>query len=66
VTTTVTVAVAPLANGVGRLQVIGGGAAEQAVPALGVIDTTAMLAGHVSVRTTLLAADGPLLETVVV
>ncbi len=55
-----------LVNGVGRLHVIGGGAAVQVVPALGVIETTVIPAGHVSVKTTLLAGDGPLLKTVAV
>ena len=36
----------------------------QVVPTLGVIDTTAMLVGHVSVKTTLFAADVPLFVTV--
>ena len=47
--------------------VIGGGAAVQVVPALGVIETVEKLVvDQVSVKTTLLAADGPLFETVIV
>jgi hypothetical protein len=62
----VTVAVMALVNGVGSVQVIGGGAAVQDVPELGVMETTDMLAGQVSVRDGLFAGEGPLLKTVVV
>jgi hypothetical protein len=64
VTTTATVAVAPLAKGVGSVQEIGAVPA-QVVPPLGVTDTRVNpAAAQVSARTTLFAGEGPLLLTV--
>ncbi len=64
VTTTAMVAVAPLAKGVGRVQLIGP-VPTQVVPALGVTETKVNPAGaSVSVSVTVFAGDGPLLVTV--
>jgi hypothetical protein len=63
VSITATVAVAPLANGVGRVQVIGP-VPVQVVPALGVVETRVMPAAKLSVNTTAFAGEGPLLVTV--
>src|SRR4029077_12119856 len=64
VTTTETVAVAPLFSGVGSVQVIGPVPA-QVVPALGVTERKVKPAGaNVSVSVTPFAGDGPLLVTV--
>ena len=64
VTTTETVAVAPLFKGVGSVQLIGP-APTQVVPALGVTETRVKPAGaNVSVSVTAFAGEGPLLVTV--
>jgi hypothetical protein len=65
VTTTETVAVAPLFRGVGSVQLIGP-VPTQVVPALGVTETRVKPAGaNVSVSVTAFAGDRPLLVTVV-
>lgn len=63
VSTTATVAVAPLAKGVGRVQVMGP-VPVQVVPALGVTEFRVIPAARVSVSVTEFAADVPLLKTV--
>ena len=63
VTTTETVAAAPLSRGVGSVQLIGP-APTQVVPALGVTDTSVNPAASVSVSVTEFAGEGPLLVTV--
>ena len=66
VTTTETVAVAPLFRGVGNVQLIGP-VPTQVVPALGVTETRVKPAGaSVSVSVTAFAGDAPLLVTVIV
>ena len=63
VSTTVTVAVAPLANGVGNVQVIGP-VPVQVVPELAEVETNVIPEASVSVSLTVFAAEGPLLVTV--
>ena len=63
VSTTVTVAVAPLAKEVGSVQVMGP-VPVQVVPELGVTETKVIPEAKESERVTLFAAENPLLETV--
>ena len=65
VTVTVTVAVAPLFRGDGRVQLIGP-APTHVVPALGTTETSVGPAASVSVSVVPSAADGPLFFTVMV